>query len=310
MSITVKVKNTMGVDNTWVGQTIQAGVYFTIPESLLIAWKSDSEVFASIGSGELLVNDGSSDFTDPVEGWNWLEGDTLPKSEIGPKVWVHESGKPVMPGKQFVVCWTSNGDDITNHVIGGGQKFEIDNEIGASTKSIDIEFDPEFGFVYMHEAYISTSLAGVNDRLSGEVWAKPTPLQTASNLDYELDGDKVKVTSGGPGKGTHGFNGTPILVPNHNKVGYWNYDGTNLTYSSAKTGAYDIYNVEKLVHRFVDKMYARLCDGVPLVFESEDSIKMPGGYLLRVTAYNNSDTAWYLFGALECYREFTVPKLT
>lgn len=73
MSRIVKVKNTKATSDTWVGQSIPSGEYFTIPEAELAKWSSNAKVFADIGTGSLLVNDGS-DITDPTLGYQWLNG--------------------------------------------------------------------------------------------------------------------------------------------------------------------------------------------------------------------------------------------
>ncbi len=72
----VKVKNT-GAKETWLGWAIASGTYFQIPPLALESWKEDSHVYGSIASGTLVVNDGTSDFTDPAEGWDWLLGDNV-----------------------------------------------------------------------------------------------------------------------------------------------------------------------------------------------------------------------------------------
>jgi hypothetical protein len=70
----VKVKNT-GAKETWLGWAIASGTYFQIPPLALGSWEEDPHVYGSIASGTLVVNDGTSDFTDPADGWDWLVAD-------------------------------------------------------------------------------------------------------------------------------------------------------------------------------------------------------------------------------------------
>lgn len=76
----VKVKNT-GSNDTWLGQSISTGQYYTIQSSQLVHWAENDKVFTDIGSGKLVVNKGTEpddDISDPTQGWLWLIGDTLP----------------------------------------------------------------------------------------------------------------------------------------------------------------------------------------------------------------------------------------
>jgi len=72
----VKVKNT-GAKETWFGWAIASGTYFQIPPLALESWAEDSHVYGSVVSGTLVVNDGTSDFGDPVAGWDWLVGNNV-----------------------------------------------------------------------------------------------------------------------------------------------------------------------------------------------------------------------------------------
>jgi len=70
----VKVKNT-GADGTWQGQLILSGEYYTVTDSEIEFWRSNATVFADVGNGRLLVNDGSDDFTEAPQGWEWFLGE-------------------------------------------------------------------------------------------------------------------------------------------------------------------------------------------------------------------------------------------
>jgi len=77
MAKIVKIKNTKQTSDIWVGQLIDPSEYFTIPTTLLTSWQEDTKVHIDVASGSLIVNDGSQDFTDGVEGWNWVLGNKV-----------------------------------------------------------------------------------------------------------------------------------------------------------------------------------------------------------------------------------------
>lgn len=305
----VKVKNTLGVDTTWVGQTILAGEYFTIPENVVLSWKNDSAVFLSVGNGELLVNNGIVDFTKPTDGWNWLSGETFPVSDVGTKMAVHESPKPVVPGKPMYAYWAGAGDDVVNHIVGAGQKGILKTIVGQVSTSIDLKFDPTFGKVFLHDGFIIWKDAGIGtdlgDCVDVEIVASPTSLQTAANLNYVIESNKVKAVA--PGTGTHGFAANPVLVPNITTTGWWNYDVTaGLTFSNTQTGKYDIWNIEQVANRFVNKFLVFGTNNTYTDLSSEDTSEIPAGYFIRMTAHNVSDTVWYACIVMEMFRERTV----
>lgn len=74
MSRTVRLRNT-GTGAAWNGVTLVSGTYYDIPESELSEWRGDSATFSGVGSGRLVVNDGTSDFGDPTAGWGWIQGE-------------------------------------------------------------------------------------------------------------------------------------------------------------------------------------------------------------------------------------------
>jgi len=73
----VKVKNDTLSDEVWRGTLIASGTYYQLHELEFLKWKTDNHVYGSVASGTLLVNDGVVDFTDPVDGWDWLVGDNV-----------------------------------------------------------------------------------------------------------------------------------------------------------------------------------------------------------------------------------------
>jgi len=81
MARIVRVKNTKGVDDVWVGQSITYLAYHDLEESEFQDWGEDSKVISDVGAGFLTVNkgaDGTDDFLVPAKGLAWLQGNTQP----------------------------------------------------------------------------------------------------------------------------------------------------------------------------------------------------------------------------------------
>lgn len=311
MTKIVRIKNASGANGTWRGISIPNNTYYDIPNVKLLDWQTDNQVFTDISNGNLIVNRGADDTGDvvnPLEGWQWLTGED--ERKIDPetrKLSVHESSRPLVPGKSFLTVWTGVGDDVSNHILGGGPRLNIETQVGVPTASQDIEFDPQFGSIYIHEGYAQWEAAGWNDCIDVCAVAKPTPLQTSTNLDYELDGTKIKIASGGAGTGTHGLAGNPVFVPNRSNSGYWSLDSNdNPVYSPTQEGKYDWHNVEVVVNRFINKVPVYGSSANYIMLQGADTSFFPPGYVLRIIAFNNSNTAWRAWMFLTIYREQTV----
>lgn len=78
MARIVRVKNTKGFDDTWVGQFVAYLAYHDLEESEIEEWAEDAKVISDIGSKFLTVNNGTKDFTVAAEGLAWLLGNTNP----------------------------------------------------------------------------------------------------------------------------------------------------------------------------------------------------------------------------------------
>jgi hypothetical protein len=80
MARLIRVKNTNSTDS-WEGQTIAPGEYYTLDETEHKRWGDSQKVNGSVANGTLIVNNGADtvdDFSDPIAGWKWLTGDTMP----------------------------------------------------------------------------------------------------------------------------------------------------------------------------------------------------------------------------------------
>ena len=314
MSKIIKIKNTTGSNKTYQSQLILPNEYYQIELFELTGYISDNIVFTAIANGDLVVNNGTIDLINAIDGWNWLSGDDamMAKSEIGNKVWVHESAKPELPGKHFYTQWAGAGDVPPTDTIGNGQSLDASTVIGQPTTTVDVYFDYDFGDIWIHEAYAMWELASFGDEFNVDVMAGANIMQTSVNLDYIIESDLVKIAPGGAGTGTHGFSASPILSPACNKTtygvcdGFWNYDTTNGLTPSAGIGKYNISTVDVTVNRFINRAPVMGNNYHPMRYVSSDTAQMIPGYFLRLTLVNNSNTVWHLSTMMNVYRERTI----
>jgi len=230
----------------------------------------------------------------------------LPVSDLDKhKISVHTSYKPMIPGVSTYATWTGAGDDVPNSPDGhgDGDLLEFDMTPGVPSVTKEAHFDPVHGRVWIHEGYMKFENGGPGDYMHADVTAPATPLQQAANLDYNVTDNWV--TYAGPGAGTHGLAGTPVLIPRtYSKDGDWDYDGVDLTPNLTQTGGYKISDIERSVHRYINKIP---CRGNTAFFSmtSDETAELKYPYFLKITFFNVSDTAWYGNVFMELYRERT-----
>ncbi len=314
MSRIITIHNVSGAAKMYVGQSIANAETYTLSVEDVSDFKIDPPLFEDVASGDVLIGNGTDDFTNATEGWAWLQGDTvkiedLPFSDIeGNKLAVHPSYKPNVAGGTTYAVWTGAGDDVDSNpnVLGEGALMHFNMKTGTPIKTRDIKFSPDFGRVWIHEAYLKFTNGGEGDYITANVMAAAAVLQTSVNLDLELNGNYVKFAAGGPGTGTHGFAATPALIPRtYSKDGDWDYDGTNLIPNMGGTGVYQIRTVDTPVHRYVNKICTfGSCPYFSM--SSDETAELQIGYFLRVKCHNVSDSNWHISVIMEIYRETTV----
>lgn len=234
----------------------------------------------------------------------------LPFSELGNKLAIHSSTKPSPGNKEFYLVWTGAGDDILGSppILGGGELLQFMMEPGVPIVSKEVHFSPNFGDIYIHEGYAKWENGGVGDYLTANVVATATQLQTSINLDLEITADNwVIPASGGPGTGTHGFASNPVLIRrSKSKDGEWDYDEVNgLQPNTSGTGMYKISNIERDVHRYINKIPTHTTSYGYTRLTSDETAYLPPGYFLRIDVHNVSDTTWNLCVFMEVFREQT-----
>lgn len=234
----------------------------------------------------------------------------FPISDIdGKRIAVHASTKPLIENTVYAV-FTGCGDDMSG-TGGGGDMLDFYLTPTEETVSVDVEFNPKHGKVWIHEAYMRFIDGGVGDYVDAGIMAKPTNLQQVANKVLLVD-DEGFVTFSPNGIGTHGFADTNIvLLPRTFSMdGDWDYNESNpenpLTPNFEGNGEYRINVNERMVHRYVHKIP---CYGTcPTYFslQSSEAARLHTNYFLRVTAHNISKTDWFASCFLEIYRERTI----
>lgn len=319
MARIIKIKNDSGAQGTWVGQVIENGEYYLIQENEITGWIRSSKVFNDIGSGNLIVNNGTDtidDILDPIDGWNWLVGDTLPRSSLdNTKIAVHSSPKPITPNATTYAVWTGASDLVTgspipemNIGIGDRLSFEFLGSPPPESISIDMKFDPRHGRVWIHEGYVKFEGAYHGDYMVGDVMAEGSLLQPYANLIGTIENNWfIPTPPGSPYAPTHGFAATPTLVPRtFSNDGDWDYDEATeqLTPNFTQTGGYKISIIERVIHRYA---ILPVCGDTTTFFilSSDETTELPAGYFVRITAHNLSRKYWMACVFLEIYRERT-----
>jgi hypothetical protein len=235
----------------------------------------------------------------------------FPISEVGGKVWVHSSSKPVLQGNRILyVQWTGRGDDVVNHVLGGAPDGLLHFECvpGQTVSYKDVKFDQSFGDIYIHEGYVSWHGAGNGDCVSADILAEPSLLQPFVNKDLIVnENGYVLYSPEGPGTGTHGFAATPqLLSRSFSHDGEWNYTpSTGLTPNFSNTGEWRISIHESPVHTFMRDIPVYGTNPTLFRLVCDESFRLPGGYFLRIRCHNNSDTSWHATVLITIYRERT-----
>lgn len=117
MTKVIRVYNRSGQDDTWMGQLISNAGYVELSEDMGRIWSDDDEVFQSIGSGDLTVNDGAGDIKDPTAGYKWLSGnDTPPRTSEG--IWQQMLVAPSQLAGNKGINW------VMNTYIEAGAEYE------------------------------------------------------------------------------------------------------------------------------------------------------------------------------------------
>lgn len=337
MARIITLTNVSGAQRTYAGQTIADTATYTVQSNETDAFKLDTNLFSDVSTGAVLIGDGTQNFSDPIQGWEWLQGAvnevtiTQANAALGGKVSVHSSAKPEFDDAETFVVWTGAGDDpnaTEGCGLGEGELLNFQMTVGGpSVVSKDVIWNQaEFGRVWIHEAYLKFTNGGNGDYITAYVMAKPSTILDAAtvaflegdgqlppgavSLDLVLDQDeptRVKPAPDGAGTGTHGFGATPVLVPHtFSKDGDWDYDGVNLIPNVAGTGGFTIHTVEKVAHKYVNKIPCYGTCATYFIMSSDETAQIRDGYFVRIECHNVSNQNWQASILMEIYREQTI----
>ena len=237
--------------------------------------------------------------------------DNLPLSTIdGKKLAVHTSYKPEIEGHTTFAVWTGAGDDLTDLEggIGNGELLNVQSEVGVPMKYVDIKFNPAYGRVWIHEAYVRFTGGGIGDHMCAEIVATGVPLQQFANLDLIVVDDFIKYSPSGPGTGTHGFasaDSITLIERTFSKDGDWDYIGTGLVPNFYGLGDYKMSTVDTVVNRFVNKLPCYGDCTTYFSMSSDETSELRPNYYARMVVHNVSNTDWSLSAILEMYRVTT-----
>jgi len=258
---------------------------------------NSDDLLTYLVGGQLVGNDGTTDLNvgDAVD----MFRDYQQKFRLDDddKVVVLPSHSTIL---QYNVI-SSFGDDVDKDIRGGGEPFRI--AIAADQTCVYKEFKFVDDDVIFLKGAISFEDAGWGDYVSIFIVANPTPLMdsTAAWLSV-LEDDRIVADYV---SGTKTLAGDPVLCPNFENEGYWNYDTTTgLTFVSDTTGAYDMYAVEHDVAEVIKISVYGTSYGFNHI-ETDKLEVLPAGYFLRASVYNESGTSWKVWGYLAMYR--TIP---
>ena len=311
MSVSITVTNTTDEHIAISGIVFSPNASRNISDPGKIDGLANNDVlFEKLADGSIVISDQSGDL-EPVAAWNILNGTEI-KSTIaqssyatGNKVWTHNSPRPEKDGRTIYVYWTGAGE--TTNELGSGDLLIMEPNATTPVATKKLEFyhglndmDP----IYVQQAQLMWTGAGVGDYVTAKCIASRAIMQTAANLDYTLT-DDGRVVYAGTGAGTHGFAQTPCPVRNHDHDGYWNLSETmDLTPAPAGDGNADIYFDREAV-------YAIFMNKIPVygdshgyeTFDNWDCIRLRKGYTIELSAHSESGNDWKLFAYVTMFRE-------
>jgi len=312
----VIVKNTDVSDKVYAGQTIFASdEHQVVSEAEANNLAQDTDLFTDIGSGLVVINDGSVDYADPIKGYDWLKGNPIKDSSGIPVV--HATVR--VPG--LVTYFTGSGDDSSSsHLVGGGESFWIHHEIGdpePHVKYIDFNFIENPTDIY--EGIIEYINTTPGDSACLEIVPQVTNYSASSNTFFNLYGGYLVVPAAGDGViAINPADMNLIEMPLSKDTGkrgaaYWNADyntGThsfeNITAAPYGDGVYNMFGVEVPLNRFVYEVVFIRSEG-ERVLKSHDANSLGHGMRFKILLHTQgTDHDWHFGATITMYRDNTI----
>ena len=92
MSYTIKIKNSSGSVQTWVGKAFAINEEYTLEEGECLKYSKDDVFFAAVGAGDAEIGDGSIYYS-ATDGWNYLTGKNVEVDSEGRQISRQAYGK-------------------------------------------------------------------------------------------------------------------------------------------------------------------------------------------------------------------------
>lgn len=260
--MSIIAKNTTGSDITIAGQVISAGGQYTLQQSDMYLWASSDLLVTKIGSGDIVINDGTSDLS-ASNGIDHVKGYQQKLNIDNNRVLTADNRIP--PGYTLYV--TGIADNISSGAYGGGTKMSFDS----TNHTLYFQMLSHF---YVIGVKASWNGCTVDNYMDATMIAPASSGFTNASGDY----DKVEII---PSSGLHLFKpvtagtgawtgtltdtltNTNILkatpVPSTGNVGWFDYDSTTntLTANMSQTGGYNLYDFDVNLHAFGRHVWGR-----------------------------------------------------
>ena len=319
MNRIIRFKNVSGTAGTWVSSIIAPDSYYEVEtDSKLRKWQESEKVFADVAAGKLLVGNENEWYEDKNFAWNtWVLGVfDIPVKNTDGRIISHSTPRPIGTFTYF----TGTDDDHNDpHAVGGVNVTELSwhHQIGDDmVDSRYFDFNTIANATYVRQGDLTFKDAAL-DYIDFEVVPKVTTYTLENNTNFNLYNGYLIVPANGDG--TIQIDSADMIliqnIPNEFGVrpaGYWDADWStttkqfeNITPNFNGTGGYNMFGLEIVMHRFMNKK--RLLGTGLEVCETEDVAPLGHNMRLRISATTQSpDHEWWLASTLMLYRARTI----
>lgn len=204
MSYTIKIKNSSGSVQTWVGKAFAINEEYTLEEGECLKYSKDDVFFAAVGAGDAEIGDGSIYYS-ATDGWNYLtgknvevdsEGRQISRQAYGKKGWTYlahpiefttskENGTYAKDFNNndrndfYCKFYDSNNNEIVDAGSYGSLQEHLDNKCVETRVTLKPAYDFEIisGKMDVHTTPTSNVrmwvVGGIIDDTTGKPWEYP-----------------------------------------------------------------------------------------------------------------------------------------
>ena len=317
----IKLKNISGENLTLVDledQLLYPDEILELPSPRKEQAANSSQITVLVSNEDLAVIDNDdtqitdiSFAIDILKGFNQKE-----KKTLDDKIWIQQTSRPF----GTVTYFTSHGDDTTDPTnVGDGAMMQMSHKSGVDpleqTKYIDLNIAENITFI--HEGYLTWQNCKY-DYVSMEIVPRVTTYSSSSNTYYNLYGGYLIIPAAGDGTIDVAAEDIRLIkMPQARDTGirgagFWNADYNSTTHSYENitaapygNGIYNMFGVEVILNRFVNK-YLILNNGF-YKLQSADTNEMGDGMRLRLRLNTyGDDHDWDAACGLTFHRERTI----